>query len=390
MVGTRTTHMQDPRVATGAVHARGDHLGEFARRHVMRAGGDEHEPAGRGQCRRQPRELAIGAQRRRLVAPRLGEGRRVGDDHAEAPALADHALQRLHRLGALGAHARRHAVQCRGLHGGGERMLAAVEQCHLRRPRHRAADAEAAGMAERVEHGGPPREARDTGAVLALVEEPAGLLATQQVDREAQAVLLHHRAGGVAGEQARFPGEALEPAHRAVVARDDAARGGQRCQRLDDQRRGGLHSRGIRLQRDHIPVAVHDEAGQPVGLGMDQAVMGRVEQAVAQCQRLGQPGTEPGGVAGGIRVGRQAPRGNQRMGVEVPGAMPDAVIAFEAYDDAGGQGPGHRRHRDLVAEGPGVARLHAAIAAGEQTEGRTLLGHGGGLAAHRIPVPIRR
>ena len=44
-------------------------------------------------------------------------------------------------------------------------------------------------------------------------------------------------------------------------------------------------------------------AGQAIGLGMDQAVMRRVEQALAQGQRLGNAGAIPAGIAGGVGVG---------------------------------------------------------------------------------------
>ena len=104
-------------------------------------------------------------------------------------------------------------------------MLAAVQQRDLRRTRHRATDAEPSGVAEGIEHGGTRRQPRDAGAVFALVEEPAGLLAAKQIDREAAAILLDHGAGGIAVQQRGRLGQALECAHGAVVAGDDAARG---------------------------------------------------------------------------------------------------------------------------------------------------------------------
>ena len=48
--------------------------------------------------------------------------------------------------------------------------------------RHRAADPEAPGVAEGVEHARTLGQPRHPRAVLALVEEPAGLLPTQQID----------------------------------------------------------------------------------------------------------------------------------------------------------------------------------------------------------------
>jgi hypothetical protein len=123
---------------------------------------------------------------------------------------AHHAFQRLHRLAALRRHALGDAVQRRGLLRRRQRMLAAVEQRHLRRAAHRAADAEAAGVAEGIEHRRPRRQPRDARAMLALVEEPAGLLPAEQVHGKAHAVLLDHRAGGLAVQQPHLLGQAFE------------------------------------------------------------------------------------------------------------------------------------------------------------------------------------
>ena len=83
VVGGGAGVLQDAGAAAGIGEAVPHRLGEFRRPDIVGAGGEEQEPAGRGQLRRQPRQLAIAAQRRRHVALGAREGRRVGDDDVE-------------------------------------------------------------------------------------------------------------------------------------------------------------------------------------------------------------------------------------------------------------------------------------------------------------------
>ncbi len=67
---------------------------------------------------------------------------------------------------------------------------------------------------------------------------------------------------------------------------------------------------GVRLHHENCPETVDDETGQPVGLGMDEAIIGLVEQPLAQPQRAFEPARqESAGRSAGRRRDREdAPR----------------------------------------------------------------------------------
>ena len=169
---------------------------ELARRDVVAARGEEQEAARRHQRRRQPRQLGIALERRRLVLAALGEGGRVGDHDVEAlaPPRAAHALQLLQRLRAAGLDARREAVLRRGARRRG-RAHGRCGRAARRAPRPRR---RSGGRSRRCgrRRPAPSRAGGQAGhavAVLALVEEPAGLLPAEQVHGEAEPALLRPR-----------------------------------------------------------------------------------------------------------------------------------------------------------------------------------------------------
>ena len=175
--------------------------------------------------------------------------------------------------------------------------------------------------------------------------------------------------------------QALQRAHRGVVAADDQAGRDQVAQRRDQQRGQRLHPRGIGLQRQRVAVAVDDQAGQAIGLGMDQAVVGRVVELLPQRQRGAEPALRPVQVEHRAGVAVQPPGGDQAVRVEAPGAVVPAVVALQPHRAAGRQGAGRRGHGDLVREGPGVAGLHPLVVARQQAEQRVGCGGLGHAAA---------
>ena len=139
-----------------------------------------------------------------------------------------------------------------------------------------------------------------------------------------------------------------------------------------------------------VAVAVDDQARQAVRLGMDQAVEGRGVEALAQRQRAPSRRLRSHAASiDGAGSRSSTPRRDQAVRVEVPHAVPRAVIALQADGPPGGSGLRRRGHRDLVGEGPRVARLHPPVAAGQQAQQgqvRTIeVRHGGGGTS-----PVRR
>src|SRR5262249_57667738 len=100
----------------------------------------------------------------------------------------------------------------------------------------RGGDREAAGVGERVEHAPAARQPADAQAVVALVEEEAGLLPVQDVGHEAHAVLHDRdpRRRLLAREHPTCAGESLLGAHATLAALVDTARREARLERGDD------------------------------------------------------------------------------------------------------------------------------------------------------------
>src|SRR5690606_9444191 len=105
-----------------------------------------------------------------------------------------------------------------------QRRAGAVDGEHARRAAGQRLQAEAAGVAEAVEHAAPGGELARQQAVLALVEVEAGLVSAADIDLQPDAVLLDdHRALGLAAVQgARSRLQALQPAYVRIRALEDA------------------------------------------------------------------------------------------------------------------------------------------------------------------------
>jgi len=61
MVGPGAGLTQDPAGAPGIGEPAPHRLGEIGGANVVRTGGDEHEPAWRGEARSEPRQFAVAA-----------------------------------------------------------------------------------------------------------------------------------------------------------------------------------------------------------------------------------------------------------------------------------------------------------------------------------------
>ena len=193
---------------------------------------------------------------------------------------------------------------------------------------------------------------------------------------------------------------ALQPfelAHRRIVLEHDRPRRKLGLQRLEQHRRQQLHAGRVHLDHQGLAEAVDDQAGQAVGLGMDQPVVGHADQPVAQRGGLRQPPAEEQRIDRGVGLGREHAGGDQRMRVEGDQAQRLAARRAQDGERARRQRLGLGVHQDLVGEGPGMAGADATILAGAQQDaGQFLLGQTPTLlwrrhrAADRRRLPSRR
>jgi len=146
--------------------------------------------------------------------------------------------------------------------------------------------------------------------------------------------------------------------------------------------RSSLNASRTRGSRRLIPAAFdcttriapnrsNDEAGQPVGFGMDEAIIRRIEQLLAQPQSAFEPAGKkaPADRPGGVAI--EQTRSEQGMRVEHCGAEHARVGAPQGDQRAGCERLGLGIHLDLVREDPEVAAFGAPMTPGQQRDGGT-------------------
>ena len=358
MVGRGAGCAQDAPAPAGVGHSPVHGFAERLGCDVVRARGDEQVTARRHQRGGEPGELAVPPQARFDLLAALHERRRVGGHDLEGLAGLGEALHLGERVGAHKAAA--HAVERCGPLAERERRLGTVDRHHLPGAGRRRADREAPGVAVEVEHAAAGRETRDEGAVLALVEVPAGLLALDRIGEEAQRALAQldgavERAAG----DLDAPVEPFERAHRAVGPEHDRARGEDRAERIEQYRHQRVHARSVELADEDVAETVDRETRQRVGLGVDQPVERRIVQPVAERRGGLDAAGEKAAVDRLIRVAGQHARGDQRMRVERRAAECLAAGVDHANDASRRQRLGLRVHADFIRVRPWVAATHA-------------------------------
>src|SRR5690606_7773897 len=163
-------------------------------------------------------------------------------------------------------------------HGERNGVAILIDGAHAPRAAEGEVDGEAAGVAEAVQRLPPLRVATQGEAVLALVEEEAGLLPAPDVDEEAGAAILADP------HQLRRRLAPVHPAlRRALLALDvvatdllpaeDAAHAGHLgAQRRQDRRQVLPEPGAVELRHEEVAVAIDDQARQAVALAVDHAV----------------------------------------------------------------------------------------------------------------------
>src|SRR5207247_3230799 len=124
-----------------------------------------------------------------------------------------------------------------------------------RRAPRRRVDAERAAVGEEVEDAAATRTGAGEGAVVALVEEEAGLLPRRHIDVEAEAVLEDGRGGIAPADRLCLHRQPLELPRREVVLEVDEPRRELLLQRLHDERLQPLQSLVRDLNDDDVIVS---------------------------------------------------------------------------------------------------------------------------------------
>ena len=199
-------------------------------------------------------------------------------------------------------------------------------------------DREAARVAAQVEDAPAGAEGCQQAAIVALIEEEAGLVLAARGHPEADAMLgdrLWRRGLGRPAVE-RFLllhvllGEPVKSARRVVLLQDG----------LDD-RPEAVHARGEELQHQQRSEAIDDQAAQAVALGMHQAIGVadgvETEPAAAQLDGALQAAAEEGLVDGFLGLAGQHAQGDARMAVIEAAADPVAVAIEDIHDAAGRQ-----------------------------------------------------
>src|SRR5262245_25797099 len=324
MVGGGAEALDDLGVGAGVERgARDDRLEELGR-NAARARERGEEASGGEQLEREQVDVLVGARGVARLRRRRRELGRIEDHHLEAGAavaqgsqLLEHvavhefdpaAIQRIGReVVARDFERRRRALD------GGDTPCAPGER----------GDREAAGVGEAIEHLASRGELAHAMAVLALVEEEAGLLPLFHVDAEVEAVFHDRAARGVAvaPREAHASWQGLEFAHLGVRAFEDRLGGGELRERVQDQVAPALDAGGEELRHQHVGIAVDDQAGQAVGLTVHQAQrvgMAPRRQRLAQGESTLDPAAEKGRIHLLRRVEGPHARPDLRLGA-VPG-----------------------------------------------------------------------
>ncbi len=142
----------------------------------------------------------------------------------------------------------------------------------------------------------------------------------------------------------------------------------QFAERIEDDRLEPRHAGGIRLHGENRPEPVDDEAGQPVGFGMDEAIKGLIEQPLAQFESAPDPAGEKAAAdrPGGVAV--EDARSEQGMRVEHRDAERAGVGAPQGDETAGCERFGRGVHGHFVRVDPRVAGFGAPVPSGEQRD----------------------
>jgi hypothetical protein len=262
----------DPGVHAGAGDDLLEQLGADAA--AARVGGQQ--AARHEQFERQAVDVLVGAAGALGVRGRGGELGRIEHDGIEGPPILEELAQHgvdvgIQRLMVRGLE----AVEQHMLAGAHQRRAGGIDAEHLVGPAGQRRHRKAPCVRVAVQHPAAAELAHpagEIGAVVALVQVVAGLVALGHVELQAPARLLElHLGGAVATQPAGLLHQTLELAHPGIAAFVEAAQAGGAQQRVGDHALPLLGTAGQELRHQQVGVAVDDQARQTVGLAMHQA-----------------------------------------------------------------------------------------------------------------------
>ena len=339
---------------------------------MVGAGEGREEPAGLQAAQRAEVDLLVAAERRVERRPPARERRRVEHDQVEAAPVALERAERVEGIGLEHLAARRLArgrvrVQVRRRPGaGGARAVEGEDGPGALPERPRG---EGARVREGVQHRptrGPPA---DLGAVLALIEVEAGLLAALEVQAEAARALADLDLGlAPPDEPAARVVESLDGRRRGVAAPVDGARARDLGAELGQPAGVGRHSPGQRLEDEDVAVAIEDQAREEIALAEDEADgVAVVAEAPAEGRRGLEPPAEEG-VVDGLVPPRHEPAHDLGPGIVEAAAEEAAVRGRDGHRLA--ILPGAVEPRDVGAVDPGMPPANPRLPLGPKDEPR--------------------
>ena len=160
---------------------------------------------------------------------------------------------------------------------------------HLGRPGAGGVQAEAAGVAEGIQHAPARRQPRDLLAVVALVEVKAGLLSLGEIDAGSEGRAPRSAIGPSGRPPRKGPSCSSNPsslADAAFGAQVDAGRLEQVLQQVGEHLAALRQAQAGELHDQPAIVAIDDAAGQAVALAEDEpAGLARADSGPSRSRR---------------------------------------------------------------------------------------------------------
>ena len=226
---------------------------------------------------------------------------------------------------------------CRGQREG---LLVEIDADHLVGLAERlGVDGEAAGVAAQIEHALAAAERGEALAIVALIEEEAGLVLAAGGDAEPHAMLGDDApaAAAPAVGSRTIPASARAPRRTSRTALSGNARPARPSMAARKRYMPAAKNSSTIV----VAEAIDDQPAQPVALGMDEAIgVGdgvESEPVAAQRDGRGDAAGEEGVVDGFVRIAGQHAQGDARMAVVEAAADPLAVAVDDVHDAAGRQ-----------------------------------------------------
>src|SRR5574341_2570683 len=116
-------------------------------------------------------------------------------------------------------------------------------------------------MAEDFEHSGPGRQPRRRLSVLPLIAEPAGFLASLDVDHKVRTTFAYIDSGGPCSSQEAFlERQTLQTPALGIIPQVDSADSRFLTQQVSQQRLSAIHSIRQGLHDQHFIVPIDDQS----------------------------------------------------------------------------------------------------------------------------------